>query len=114
MHVTKDLGLFLLGRLLEQVGDLGRLQPADARERAAQQGATRMADERLELGPLAERMFVGLAGRAAEAEPPPGPAVRVDSGEDPVAGSLLQLEVGCLDQVRPLYVDQAVPEHVRP
>ena len=68
VHMAEDLGLFLLGRLLEQVSDLGRLQPAYPRERPAQQGAARVADERLEPGPFTERMFVRFPGRrAAEA-----------------------------------------------
>ena len=38
----------------------------------------------------------------------------VHSGEHPVAVPAFQLEVGRLDQVRPLHVDQPVPEHVGP
>ena len=52
---AEDLGLLFLGGVLQQVGDLGRLQPADAGERAAQQRAARVPDEPLEVVPVAEQ-----------------------------------------------------------
>ena len=75
---------------IEQVGDLGGLQPPDASERAAQQRTARMADERLELAPFAERMPGRRAGgRAAEDGEPACPPTGVHSAEHPVAAALL-------------------------
>src|SRR6202035_4729574 len=68
VHMPEDLGLLLLGRLLKKVGDLSWFQPPDPRERAAQSHAAGMADQRLEPGPVAERMFLSIA--AAEAKEP--------------------------------------------
>ena len=53
-HPAEDLGLLFRRRALQQVGDLGRLEPADAGERAAQQRAALVPDQPLEVVPVAD------------------------------------------------------------
>ena len=118
MDVPEDLGLLVLGRVLEQVRDLGRLQPPDPGQRAAQARAAGVPDQRLEPGPVAERApGLVVAVPAGQPPEPAGPAVGVHPGEHPlltpVGGPLLaQLQVVRPDQVGALHVDEPVAQHV--
>ncbi len=67
MHLAEDLALLRLGRLFEQVSDLGGLQPPDPAEGTAQQRAARVPDQRLEVRPVLEGMRGGLlSGQQAQ------------------------------------------------
>jgi len=122
VYLPEDLGLLLLGRILDQVRDLRGLQPPDPPERAARHGAARMADQRLEPGPVTEYLPAGLVrvlpgrlpARAKQPEQPARPAARVHPRQHPLPVTGLQLKVGRAHQVRGLHVDQPVPEHVGP
>ena len=89
MHLAEDLGLLVLGRVLEQIGDLGWLEPPDPGQRAAQPGAAGVPDQRLEPGPVAEARArrarcrpggADPAGRPAAGARPPPPAPTRPSG----------------------------------
>jgi len=73
VDLAQDLGLLLLGGVLDEVGDLCGLEPADPGERAAQQRAAGVADQRLERGPRPERVLASVRDRAAVRD---GAAVR--------------------------------------
>ena len=89
VHPAEDLCLLLRRRALQQVGDLGQLQPADPGERAADRGGARVADERLEVVPVPEVPRGGSPEpRTGEprTERPPRPAPGVHPGQHPRAG----------------------------
>ena len=119
VHLAEDLGLLLLGGVLEQVGDLGRLQPADAGERPAQQRAALVPDEGLEVVPVPEDRGALVVLRSKQPEQPARPAPGIHPGDHPLAAHLPsplhvpgQLEVGGPDQAGVLHVDEAVSQHV--
>ncbi len=116
VHLPEDLGLFLLRRVLQQVGDLGRLEPPDTAERATQQRAAGVPDQRLERLPVPEtrRVRAGRPGPAQREGPeqPWRPAARIHADHHQLAVAAFQLDVGRTDQARGLHIDEPVTEHV--
>ena len=102
VHLPEDLGLLLLGRVLDQVCDLRGLQPPDRPNGPRSHGALRMADKRLEPGPVPEC-------RRAPAPPRPATARAVGAAcggypppQAPISarhGTAAQLKVGRPHQV---------------
>ena len=116
VHLPEDLGLFLLRRVLQQVSDLGRLEPPDAAERATQQRAAGVPDQRLERLPVPEtpRVRAGRSGPAQREGPeqPRRPAARIHADHHPLTVAASQLDVRRPDQARGLHIDEPVTEHV--
>jgi hypothetical protein len=121
VYPAEDLGLLCLGGVLQQVGDLGWLEPADAGERAAKQRAARVADEPLEVVPVPEGAGAVLALRAEQPEQPARAAPGIHPRQHPLVARLPrslpvqgQLQVGGANEARVRHVDEPVTQHVGP
>ena len=111
----EDLLALLVRRGLDQIRDLGRVQPYEPAGRHLQARAGHVPDERLDVAPGNKLLVLGVVATVAAREKAPQARTnaRVDSGHPPGAVVLVhQVDLAGPDQPGCVHVDQAVVENV--
>ncbi len=108
VHHVEDLLALLARGVLEQVGDLRRLEPADPTEPGPGPHAGRVADQRFEGLPVLAR----VAARAADETEEAGRSAGVEARHHPALVGLLELDVPGPDQFGVGDVDEPVAQNV--